>query len=101
MCSEIDFLLFLNILGLFGDIPNNIIDQIISKGEVMWCAGGFQVEEQLFQPYILKIDGEITSVRGLSIPIVKKLIELHDGKVWIEDNPKGGSIFTVQLPKER
>ena len=35
---------------------------------------------------------------GLGLAITKKIIELHKGKVWVENNPKGGSIFIVELP---
>lgn len=35
---------------------------------------------------------------GLGLAIVKKTIELHNGSVWIEDNPDGGSIFVVEIP---
>lgn len=36
---------------------------------------------------------------GLGLAIVKQSVALHKGKVWIEDNPEGGSIFCVSLPK--
>jgi signal transduction histidine kinase len=36
---------------------------------------------------------------GMGLTIVKRIVELHSGKVWVEDNPEGGSIFYVQLPK--
>lgn len=36
---------------------------------------------------------------GLGLAIVKRAIELHKGRVWVEDNPDGGSIFYVSLPK--
>lgn len=36
---------------------------------------------------------------GLGLAIVKRIMELHNGKVWVEDNPGGGSIFYVELPK--
>jgi hypothetical protein len=36
---------------------------------------------------------------GLGLAIIKRAVELHKGRVWIEDNPEGGSIFYVSLPK--
>ncbi|MDT8317272.1 MAG: PAS domain S-box protein [bacterium] len=36
---------------------------------------------------------------GLGLAIAKRIIDLHDGKIWVEDNPEGGSIFLVSLPK--
>ncbi|MCK4310605.1 MAG: GAF domain-containing sensor histidine kinase, partial [Methanomicrobia archaeon] len=36
---------------------------------------------------------------GLGLAIVKQIVDLHDGKVWMEDNPEGGSIFFVEIPK--
>ena len=34
---------------------------------------------------------------GLGLAIVKKIVELHEGRVWVEDAPGGGSVFLVQL----
>jgi PAS domain S-box-containing protein len=37
---------------------------------------------------------------GLGLAIVKRVIELHNGRVWVEDNPDGGNIFYVETPKK-
>jgi PAS domain S-box-containing protein len=36
---------------------------------------------------------------GLGLAIVKRIAELHKGRAWVEDNPEGGSIFYVTVPK--
>ena len=38
---------------------------------------------------------------GLGLAIVKRIVQLHSGQIWVEDNPTGGSIFYVSLPKSR
>lgn len=37
---------------------------------------------------------------GLGLAIVKKIVSMHKGNVWVEDNPEGGSIFIVEIPKD-
>jgi hypothetical protein len=36
---------------------------------------------------------------GLGLPIARQIVELHQGAVWAEIPPDGGSIFHVVLPK--
>ena len=38
---------------------------------------------------------------GLGLAIVKRVAELHHGRAWVEDNPEGGSIFYVRIPKKQ
>ncbi|MCX6807684.1 MAG: ATP-binding protein [Patescibacteria group bacterium] len=35
---------------------------------------------------------------GLGLYICKRIVELHKGKIWVEDNPDGGAIFKMVLP---
>lgn len=35
---------------------------------------------------------------GIGLSISKQIIESHQGKIWLEDNPEGGTIFYVELP---
>ncbi|MCZ7356986.1 MAG: PAS domain S-box protein [Candidatus Methanoperedens sp.] len=35
---------------------------------------------------------------GLGLAIAWKIMELHNGRIWVEDNPEGGSIFIVEIP---
>ena len=35
---------------------------------------------------------------GLGLSICRATMEAHQGAVWVEDNPKGGSVFHVLLP---
>jgi PAS domain S-box-containing protein len=36
---------------------------------------------------------------GLGLAIAKKIVELHRGGIGVEDNPQGGAIFIVEIPK--
>ncbi len=36
---------------------------------------------------------------GLGLAIARRIVTLHNGKLWVEDNPDGGSIFCINIPK--
>ena len=36
---------------------------------------------------------------GLGLAICRELVQLHSGRIWIEDNPSGGAVFKILLPK--
>ncbi|MFA7244624.1 MAG: Maf family protein [Candidatus Magasanikbacteria bacterium] len=59
----------------FRTIPENIINELISEGDILYCAGGFQVENPKLKDYIEKIEGTIDSIMGLPKKMVQNFIQ--------------------------
>lgn len=38
---------------------------------------------------------------GLGLAICAQIVKVHGGRIWVEDNPRGGSIFTFSLKIDR
>jgi signal transduction histidine kinase len=36
---------------------------------------------------------------GLGLAIARRIVDLHAGSIWVEDNAAGGCTFRVLLPK--
>jgi len=36
--------------------------------------------------------------RGLGLAVAKGLVELHGGRIWAENRPKGGAVFSFEIP---
>jgi len=52
---------------------------------------------KIFQPfYTTKRKGT-----GLGLAIIKRLIEQHEGMIWVENNVDGGATFTISFPEAR
>eukprot|EP01039_Chlorochromonas_danica_P000581 gene581-626_t len=58
----------------FDQIPEEVVDRLLSDGQALHCAGGLMVEHPLLQPYIKRIDGTMDSVMGLSCELLEKLL---------------------------
>ena len=53
-----------------------------------------EVQEKLFTPFFsTKPEG-----MGMGLNICRSIIEFHQGRLWVENNPEGGSIFVITLP---
>ncbi|MFZ2445099.1 MAG: ATP-binding protein [Syntrophobacteraceae bacterium] len=64
--------------------------------EIIDCGCGIpeRKREEVFSPFFsTKKEGV-----GLGLPIVKKIVEAHEGDLRIEDNPSGGVIFRIEIP---
>jgi two-component system sensor histidine kinase DctS len=60
------------------------------------CGISPEVREQLFQPFFTtKAEG-----MGMGLNICRSILELHNGRVWAEPNPEGGTVFSFSLPKD-
>lgn len=55
--------------------------------------------EEIFEEFRQLSDGESAGGSGLGLSITRKLVELHGGRIWVEDSPAGGATFVVRLPE--
>jgi two-component system cell cycle sensor histidine kinase PleC len=56
--------------------------------------------KQLFRPFS-QVDNRYdrnTGGTGLGLALVRGLVALHDGKVWLENKPAGGLIAAIEFP---
>ncbi|NJA89941.1 PAS domain S-box protein [Rhodocyclus tenuis] len=53
-----------------------------------------EVQARLFTPlFSTKSEG-----MGMGLNICRSIIEFHHGRLWLEPNPAGGSVFVINLP---
>jgi PAS domain S-box-containing protein len=77
-----------------GTDTKNIIIEVKDNGH------GISKEKQqkLFQPYYLDEAGSHLSGFGIGLALCKRLIELQNGKIWVDSTTGNGSTFSFSLP---
>jgi len=57
-------------------------------------------QNELFQPYCRLTGDKDTQVPGpdLGLALCKHLVELHGGRMWVENEEDNGNIFAFTLP---
>lgn len=59
----------------FVPLPEEVVEDFIKNGEPLTKSGGFAIESPILKPYITQVEGEIDSVMGMPIKLLKSLIE--------------------------
>jgi signal transduction histidine kinase len=54
--------------------------------------------ESIFEEFEQTTEGKQVEGTGLGLPLSRKLVELHGGKLWVESQPGQGSTFRFALP---
>jgi hypothetical protein len=72
------------------------VDKTSTSGSIRISDNGVGIpegaEDSIFDPMISDDDS------GMSLFFVKAIVEMHGGTVIAENNPTGGSVFTITLP---
>ena len=54
--------------------------------------------ETIFEEFEQATDGRTAEGTGLGLPLSRRLVELHGGRLWVESEPGRGSAFRFTLP---
>jgi Signal transduction histidine kinase len=52
---------------------------------------------RIFEPYS-QASKHVPIGHGLGLALAKLIVDVHGGTIWIEDIPRGGSAFVIELP---
>jgi two-component system phosphate regulon sensor histidine kinase PhoR len=78
------------------DEDSFFVTEISDKGMGMSSS----VKEKIFDKFFRETTGNIHDVKGhgLGLSYVKKIIDLHDGMIYVESKLGRGTTFTIKIP---
>jgi len=91
----------------YGPAESKVIVEIKDEGD-FWKVGvrdfgegvPDDAKEAIFERFV-RNDKKGIKGSGLGLAIAKTGIEMHGGRIWVEDAPGGGSIFYITIPKSQ
>src|SRR5690606_30493013 len=54
-----------------------------------------EARDRIFDPFFTTR----TNGTGLGLPVARRIVELHGGRITAEDAPDGGAVFSIHLPE--
>lgn len=58
-----------------------------------------RLRESIFERFVQTEDGALRPLSyGLGLRFCRLAVEAHEGRIWVEENPGGGSCFKIALP---
>src|SRR5699024_4905465 len=57
-----------------------------------------QYKEKIFEPFFRIKETEKEAGTGIGLPLVRSLVELHKGEIFLKTSPDSLNIFIVSLP---
>ncbi|KAI8586736.1 inosine triphosphate pyrophosphatase-like protein [Geranomyces variabilis] len=58
----------------FKPIPTEVIDALIAKGDIMYCSGGFMIDDPIMFPYLGPREGDEDSIIGMPLKLLTRLL---------------------------
>jgi signal transduction histidine kinase len=54
--------------------------------------------ERIFQPLTRGSNSQQVSGFGIGLTLARQIIQLHQGKLWLQSRPGGGTVAEIELP---
>jgi len=56
--------------------------------------------ERIFDKFYTTVENQALAGAGLGLFVCRELVQLHGGRIWVEDRPGGGSRFCFVIPAD-